>query len=441
MLIIAVVAIRSFGLWTLPSMAVLLFTAGFGIRVLLLQAMGTQYVFRSLYVSSDLAKQIALVSLVALLVMCVGILIVLAFVRSKGQSARTTAIDYRPGRLLAAYLALTAIQFLLLARAFGGGLEAFKMLSQRTFPEVSIGPAVNLSLVSLPILLLTMITVRRSNSRHLRRMVWIVFAVSVPWIAVVNGRAAIIVTFWCLAMALQLEPRKSTSIRTVVVGTCAVVATAVVGLAWRMSAQTHTPFHQTLSESWNDALLVVSDSLPLFDHLRAGMAYATVVGHDNGASLLTAFTVVVPRSLWPDKPKYLPELIAGISVQELRYLRDCQPAGLLGEGFLAFGWFGVLAYSFFFGLLLGAMQRRLPLSTVRSPLSMWVIFLATSITLETMRTGAQGALITAQAALIFLPSFGRSHGSKSARAPTRAHSADRSPNKHSRMNFASGRFA
>jgi hypothetical protein len=400
MLIIAVIAIRFFGLWTLPSMAVLLFAAGFGIRVLLLRAMGTQYVFRSLYVSSDLAKKIALVSLVALLVMCAGILLALAFIRSKGQSTRTTAIEYGPGRLLAAYLALTAIQFLLLARAFGGGLEAFTLLSQRTFPEVSIGPAVNLSLVSLPILLLTMITVRRSNSRHLRRVVWIVFAVSVPWIAVVNGRAAIIVTFWCLAMALQLEPRKSTSIRTVVVGSCAVVATAVVGLAWRMSAQTHTPFHQTLSESWSGALLVVSDSLPLFDHLRAGMAYATVVGHDNGASLLAAFTVVVPRSLWPDKPRYLPELIAhAVKDSDISGL----PAGLLGEGFLAFGWTGVLTYSFIFGLLLGAMHRRLPQSTVRSPLSVWVIFLATSITLATLRTGAQGALITAQAALIYLP--------------------------------------
>jgi hypothetical protein len=422
MLVIAVVAIRSFGLWTLPCLAVLLFTAGFGIRVLLLRAMGTEYVFRSIYVSPDLAKDLALLSLVALIAMFVGILIALTFVGSKNQPtvgeapgphAGTTTIGYEPGRLLVAYLALTTIQFFLLGRAFGGGLEAFTKLSQRTLHGVSIGLAVNLSLVSLPILLLATITVRRSDSKHLRLLVWTVFAFSLPWIAVVNSRATVVVIFWCLAMALRLEQRKPTSIRTIIVASCAVVATAVVGLAWRRSAQTHTPFHQTLSESWSGALMVVSDSLPLFDHLRAGMAYAAVVGHDNGASLLTAFTVLVPRSLWPDKPSYLPERIAhAVQDSDISGL----PAGLLGEGFLAFSWPGVLAYSFLFGLLLGALHRRLSLSRVQSPLSMWVIFLAASITLGTLRTGAQGGLITAQAAVIFLPviwavtRFTRAHG-------------------------------
>jgi hypothetical protein len=136
MLVIAVVAIRSFGLWTLSSLAILLFTAGFGIRVLLLRAMGAEYVFRSIYVSPDLAKHIALVSLAALVAMCVGILIALALIRSKEQPTRTTTIGYEPGRLLAAYLGITTIQFLLLGRAFGGGLEAFTKLSQPlTFPS------------------------------------------------------------------------------------------------------------------------------------------------------------------------------------------------------------------------------------------------------------------------------------------------------------------
>lgn len=81
-----------------------------------------------------------------------------------------------------------------------------------------------------------------------------------------------------------------------------------------------------------------------------------------GATLLEPFWVIIPRTIWPTKPRtigmHLLEAFQGTEVMLARR-GGGNSAGLAAEGFINFGWFGVPLVGFFFGLMMNLFYTTL----------------------------------------------------------------------------------
>ena len=391
--------IRWYGLRSLPAFAVLVFSVGFIVRVFMLSHYGIKRVFRVLYIDSDMTQTMLWIATMGILTMCVGIMFG-ARRPLKTEAKSPSKSVYRPGLLYAAFAATLLFQAWSLSRTLGGGAAALEALSRRSFTGESIGFAANLTFAAIPLALFGIVTARRSGRSGLERFGILLFLLALPLLSVINGRSVVVTALWAFAIALFIESRQRLRLIATIVAAGAIVAASVVGLAWRQSAQTGLPFGQHLRTEWKDVALTVSDAIPLFDHLRVGMQYVAQAGHDHGMSLPTALTVIVPRSAWPGKPQYMPQILAdrvlGNDVSGL-------PAGLLGEGWIAGGWIGVIAYAIAFGFIVGLAHRHIKTAERLTPGIAWLVFVSTSFIMGGLRTGAQGGLITIMVALLFLP--------------------------------------
>jgi oligosaccharide repeat unit polymerase len=93
--------------------------------------------------------------------------------------------------------------------------------------------------------------------------------------------------------------------------------------------------------------------LPFIDHIALSQIYSERKGHDYGAVYLNSLTAFVPRDLWPDKPVQLSRHVRN------EFFGDSEggiPPGLFGEGFIAFGYPGLLLVAVSFGMLLAALE-------------------------------------------------------------------------------------
>ena len=391
--------VRRYGLRSLPAFAVLVFTIGFIVRAFMLSQYGIERVFRVLSINPNMTQTMLWIATIGFLTMWVGIMLgARRPLKKKPRSPSDSA--YRPGLLYAAFVATLLFQAWSLSRTLGGGAVAFDALSRRSFTGESIGFGANLTFAAIPLALLGIVTARRAGRRGLERFGIVLFFLALPLLSVINGRSVVVTALWALAIALFIESQRRLRLIATSVAAAAIVAASVIGLAWRQSAQTGLPFGQRLRTEWKDVALTVSDAIPLFDHLRVGLQYVTQAGHDHGMSLPTALTVIVPRSAWPGKPQYMPQILAdrvlGNDVSGL-------PAGLLGEGWIAGGWIGVIAYALAFGLIVGLAHRHIKTAERLTPWTAWLVFVSTSFVMGGLRTGAQGGLITIMVALLFLP--------------------------------------
>ncbi|UKA53454.1 oligosaccharide repeat unit polymerase [Arthrobacter sp. FW305-BF8] len=393
---------RRCGIWTLPSFAAILFAVGYSVRLVLLEQSGQDVIFDAFTVQDSEFTEMAGYGMLAFFAMCTGMVIV-SLAWKKYAASRPAAVQpgtYRPGGLLAAYLAGATVQAYLLSSSFGGLGAAITALSKRVFVGESFALAANLTPILFPLLLMGIIQAKRQGSQKLHALALAVFVISLPWMAIVNGRATVIVAIWALALAYFLAFRKKTKAFALLVVAGAALATSVLGLAWRASSQTGRPFVAEISRYMGNSIYISSESIPLFDHARVGMEYASVYGSSAETSVLNAFSVLIPRSIWADKPEFLPQILG----ERLKYTElSGLPAGLLGEGFITGGWLGAVAFALIFGLFIGLTNRYLIRSMVLTPLAAWGVFMAVNTALVGLRTGAQGGLTTLQISLVALP--------------------------------------
>jgi oligosaccharide repeat unit polymerase len=394
--------VRVTGLWSLQSFAALVFSAGFGVRALILDTSKPFAVFDYVRITPTEADNLAVASLIVLLVMVAG-MAAPALLPARGTTTVVESSELRrwsPRAVLIGAAVVILIQVALMARTFGGLGAAVTALSRRTLTGESLGLAASLTFAAVPLLLFAIATARRYGSKRIYRLSIAVFLSSMPWLTLVNGRAIAIVALWALALTLRLEGKRPPSGLATGVGVIAIVAVSIVGLAWRNSAQTSASFAESLTAVRGDSVQIVSGSLPLFDEVFVAKFYEEHYGQDSGLSLPAAFTVLVPRTVWSDKPEFMPQLVGErVGRSDLSGL----PVGLVGEGFIAFGWIGVGLYAFAFGALVSLAQRLLATTRRLTPVGVWLLFLMSSIVLGGLRTGGQGALIAAQLAILVLP--------------------------------------
>jgi oligosaccharide repeat unit polymerase len=396
---ITAIIVRRTGMWSIPSFATIIFTAGFGLRALLLTMAGRESTF-GLPLSSEQRSSMLAWGLFAFVAFSLGMFATLSRATSSRVSQAPT-VRFSPWRLLLFFAALVLVQLLVLGSLFGGTANALTALSTRTLTEISIGPAANITFLHIPVLLFAITSAIHERNTAAAWTSICAFLSVLPLIAIINGRAAVIFSVWALAMSIQIRIGAKTRIVMIAGMATTVVAASILGLAQRISAQDNVHFSQGLSAAVTQGPFVVSDSLPLFDHMAIGIAYSAIHGHDSGASLPLALGVFLPDSMWPNgnKPPFLPEILGeSVVYNGLSGL----PAGLLGEGYLAFGPIGSTLYAFIFGLIVGLIHRKAAAIHHVGPVRPWLLFQASAFTLITLRTGAQGGLIALQVSLVAL---------------------------------------
>jgi oligosaccharide repeat unit polymerase len=97
-----------------------------------------------------------------------------------------------------------------------------------------------------------------------------------------------------------------------------------------------------------------------FDAIRTAAIMEKMPGQADflhGESLLSLFFVLVPRTLWPDKPRismggWVKEELFGVQTQ-----LNGWPPGLVAEGYMNFGHFGMIVLPFFAGLALRTLYE------------------------------------------------------------------------------------
>lgn len=102
-----------------------------------------------------------------------------------------------------------------------------------------------------------------------------------------------------------------------------------------------------------DLVELATTGLTFIDHTALAIDYAEFNGFTYGQSYLNAFTLIIPRDLWEDKPLQLSVLL-----REFFYgdTWGGAPPGLFGEAYIAGGTFGVLIAGLVFGRALGRLD-------------------------------------------------------------------------------------
>ena len=81
-------------------------------------------------------------------------------------------------------------------------------------------------------------------------------------------------------------------------------------------------------------------------------------GYRWGTTYLTLFFAPIPRTLWPNKPIVRIGRFVGVELFE-RGTFSGVPPGMIGEAYLNFSWFGVIAIPFLFGVFCKSIYRSL----------------------------------------------------------------------------------
>jgi hypothetical protein len=114
------------------------------------------------------------------------------------------------------------------------------------------------------------------------------------------------------------------------------------------------------------------------DMIGSTMSLVDIHGsHFWGLSITPLLVSPVPRSLWPDKP-HLNQYQEALDIPSRNMAGLTMTAGLVGESYANFGYFGVFAVPFLVSLALSAAYRRLAGTSVLTPGGMlYLIFLST----------------------------------------------------------------
>ena len=102
-----------------------------------------------------------------------------------------------------------------------------------------------------------------------------------------------------------------------------------------------------------DLVELATTGLTFIDHTALAIDYTEFNGFTFGQSYLNAFTLIIPRDLWEDKPLQL-----SVLMREFFYgdTWGGAPPGLFGEAYIAGGTFGVLIAGLVFGRALGQLD-------------------------------------------------------------------------------------
>lgn len=390
--------IRARGLWSIPAVAVSVFIAGFQFRALII-AISPELSFAGIPLSAPDLWQASQVGIISLAALCAPFFIG-SIGRGQVRPSSNDAVRYgvpRPYAALAVAALILAVQFGVLSTTFGGVSSAISALSRRSIIG-GVGFVTNFDLLYMPLIIYGVIASIKERRYISLAVCGGAFVALLPWIAVMKGRGMVLIAVIALGISFRFVVGRGPKGIFTAVGAVLSVASILGGLAWRMSSQTGSAFGDNIRLVAGKSGAVISSTIPILDHYAAGLEYARQTGHDYGYAILQAFTVLIPRAVWPDKPRYLPQLL-GEAIY--RNPTSGMPAGLLGEGHISFGLLGPIILSGLFGFFVAFADR--VIRTKREWLvTAWLAYALISVVVGGLRTGAQAALMSLQ---ISIPAF------------------------------------
>jgi hypothetical protein len=409
---LTVLVARFCGAWSVSAFAALMFTIGFGFRGVAIQGDASYRVFNLF--RPDMRDLMALdwVGLGGMICLCVGIFLAPARWRKRPEVvwpvlSRAEGKRYRTLWALCflGSVGVVLSQAAILSLLYGGFRNAMEAYVQRSITNTTaVGFVGTLTVeawsLSVPLALASAVCAFRSRERI---FIWASVALIVallPWLSALNGRAAAVITPWAAVMTVNRLTDRRIGAEWLVAGTPLAVVAAVAGLAWRTAAQQHIPFDVSLELSSAHMLEATSGALPMLDASYIGLEYVRVAGHNILNTLVAPFMVLIPRQFWPDKPIFAPQLFNEVVTHSgLSGL----PAGLVGEGYVALGWVGVVGLCLTLGVAAAWADHAIRTRTMGDVVRGWFIFEAIVAATMGIRVGFQGALIAVQIALIWLP--------------------------------------
>ncbi len=384
------------GLWSLASFSVMAFSMGILSRWYLISYEDSWYkIFGALNLASYELHEALLACMLGLVTIC--FIFILGGKPQTNRDFPLTRYQTDFSITVLVILILYFLQITLYAIAYDGLSNAFLYLSQRVILPSTIATAANaISFVYLP-LLISLAVSSLNSGRGRIALVVAVYILLMASTSIINGRGMIVVIIFATALALKNYGKKKLGFGAASGGVFIVSATIVIGYAWRASSQGKGTFLQSLRESLASTFERVSEAMPTLDAMIVAIEYVNRFGHDNGKLIFEGFLVLVPRSLWQEKPMFLQQkiglLIGGNENSGL-------PVGVLGEGYVAFDVFGILAFASIFAVLVLISDKTI----VRTPRSLiggcWSTFTFTMVVYTCMRGGVQGAIIVSQILLV-----------------------------------------
>jgi len=412
MIVITWVISQQFGVWSVGTFCGVMFTLGFGVRSFVVNTESDYKIF-GLFTPEPIDL---------LLLDWVGLAGLIAFTAGMFLTPKHWRRDRAPlptydhidrlrysrkwGFYLIATFAALGIQMTGLALISGGVQHAIQIFAQRTIANFSsvgfIGAiCVEMWSLTIPFALISLVCAFRSKVYTYSAISGLVLVLLMVWAATINGRAAAIIIPW--AAIICVNEMTSSRIRGywLLLGLPGAAVVAVVGLAFRVAAQQHIPFDVALGTASGKAIYNTSDSLPMLDAAWIGLEYVRIQGHNVFNTVVAPFTVLVPRAFWAEKPIFAPQLFSEAVTHAPT--GGGLPAGVVGEGYVAFGWAGMLLFCGLMGAAAAAFDREIIKRRAGELLAAWLVFEATVAVLMGIRVGFQGLLITCQLALIWLP--------------------------------------
>lgn len=397
-----VMTVRRYGVFSLPAFLALVFFLGFPVRMALQRATGDSGVFRIFYATDSDYDVTSFMSLLAMVSMMFG----LWAVARNTPGRMVTPLENPSGRgllggwALLGAIAITALQMALVAQGYGGLTAAIESLSRRTLGGDTGALVTNMTMMAVPLYLVAIMIWARE--RKIRRARWatMLLLIALLWFSLMQGRAIVVVGIWAAAYIWWRATGLPLGKRVRALILVAIPVIAIAGLAWRTSSQTGRQLGEALNVALSEGLFVVSDSLPLFDHLQVAIRFTDTYGVGSlGPFLAESFSVLIPRDIWPQKPEFVPQVLGQtIAKSDISGL----PGGLLGEGYLIAGWIGAVVLAGLFGVVVGLLHRHLATRSSAGPVFAWLTFTSFYIVMGGLRTGGQGALISVQLALVYV---------------------------------------
>jgi hypothetical protein len=292
-----------------------------------------------------------------------------------------------------------------LATLAGSLQQAIESYAQRTINNAdSMGflarIAVESQYLSVPTMVASLVYAVRGRFYWQTLASLALLVLALPWFVIINGRAEAILVPWVviIALAAMTAWRPPSWLIALSVPFCSIAA--VFGFALRIAAQLHFSLLVAMSLASTTIVKTTSDALPMLDASFVGVEYVRVAGHNLFNTLFAALVVLIPRQFWPSKPIFAPQLFdEALLHSDIAGL----PAGIIGEGYVALGWWGALLLCGVLGMATSWADRVIFYGKLPDLRKLWFIFAASVAVLMGIRVGTHGVIVSAQIALLFLP--------------------------------------
>jgi oligosaccharide repeat unit polymerase len=293
--------------------------------------------------------------------------------RSVEQEQRTRVIHVRSIYVLSFVSIIVSVAIVLHTGGFGVMFQSRQASinavygGQAPVSDFASG-AILQNLRNLPVLvcLIAAVTARRAGHKVGALLVLALLAMNVLVNNPISNARLFSATVFLAVFVAFLPPRRAGVFRAIVAA-AVIVMVVVFPLAdrFRFTGQ-QAPQHLPITQQF-----ATNGGYDSYQQIDTSVDYVSAHGHTDGKQLLGDLLFFVPRSMWADKPKYTGEVLA----DEGNYASPNLSAPIWAEGYIDFGWPGVIVYLALLGWIAARLDTRY-LRALGSPdgLMTWAAF-------------------------------------------------------------------